>query len=140
LNFNKPNNDGTQTLEYYKIAPQINFEFKKRNPRQFNSFNLNYQFVNIIEEVANYDRDSDGNPFFTLDFEDYYVNNLTFSLKSKHPINPFLVTVNTQQSINFVKLNLEANYRFSYRKPKTGLDIRLFVGRFLYNDNASSRF
>jgi hypothetical protein len=140
LNFNKPNNDGTQALEYYKIAPQINFEFKKRNPRQFNSFNINYQFVNIIEEVANYGRDTDGNAFYTLDFDDYYVNNLSLILKSKHPINPFLVTVNTQQSINFVKLNLEANYRFAYRKPKTGLDIRLFVGRFLYNDNASGRF
>ncbi|TXB67050.1 M1 family metallopeptidase [Vicingus serpentipes] len=140
LNFNKPNNDEIQALEYYKIAPQINFEFKKRNPRQFNSFNINYQFVNIIEEVANYDRDADGNAFYTLDFEDYYVNNLSFILKSKHPINPFLVTVNTQQSTNFVKLNLEANYRFAYRKPKTGLDIRLFVGRFLYNNNASIRF
>ena len=140
LNFEKPNSSVTQSLKYYKLSPQINIDFRKRRERQFKQYFLNYEFATIFEEVANYKRNTEGKVYFDLNIEQFYVNNLTFGLKSKNPINPYLVTANVQQSIDFVKVNIEANYKFAYRKKGTGLDLRFFVGRFLYNDNASSRF
>ena len=140
LSFDQPNSSSQQALEYYKFAPQVNITFKKRRARQFNSTFLSLQNINIYEEHANYSRDANGAAFYTLNFENYYVNNVIFGIENKHPINPFKVTTNLQQSSDFVKLNLEAHYRFSYQKQGTGLDLRFFVGRFLYNDNASSRF
>ncbi len=140
LIFNKPNSSSEQALEYYKFVPQINIEFKKRRARQFTSTYLSLQNVNIFEEHANYFRTNDGKVDYTINIEDYYVNNITLGITSKHPINPFNVTGNIQQSKDFVKLNFEANYRFAYKKQGTGLDLRFFVGRFLYNDDASSRF
>jgi hypothetical protein len=140
LNFEKPNSSVTQSLEYYKLSPQINIDFRKRRERQFKQYFLSYEFINIFEEVASYKRNSEGKVYYDLRFERYYVNNLKVGLKSKNPINPYQVSLNVQQSIEFVKINLEANYKFAYRKKGTGLDLRFFVGRFLYNDNASSRF
>jgi len=140
LSFDKPNSSSQQALEYYKFSPQINITFKKRRARQFNTTFLNIQNVNIYEEQASFDRDANGNALYTLNFDNYYVNNLVMGIQNKHPINPFGVTANIQQAKDFVKLNLEAHYRFSYKKRGTGLDFRFFVGRFLYNDDASNRF
>src|SRR5690606_40300480 len=41
-----------------------------------------------------------------------------------------------------LKLNVEANYSFAYKKHGTGLHFRFFVGRFLYNrdEQLNSRF
>jgi len=140
LNFNKPNSSETQSLEYYKLSPQVNIDFRKRRQRQYNQYFMSYEFVNIFEEVANYKRDANGNVNYNLSFDRFYVNNLKFGLRSKNPINPYFVTANIQQAVDFVKVNLEANYRFTYKKKGTGLDLRFFVGRFLYNDKASSRY
>lgn len=140
LNFEKPTSSATQSLQYYKVSPQVNIDFKKRRARQFKQYFLNYEFANIFEEVADFKRNPEGKVYYNLHFEKYYVNNLTVGLRSKNPINPYLVTANIQQSIEFVKVNLEANYKFAYRKKGTGFDLRFFVGRFLFNDHASSRF
>lgn len=140
LNFEKPNSTATQSLEYYKLAPQINIDFRKRRERQFKQYFLSYEFVNIFEELADFKKNSEGKVYYDLRFERYYVNNFKVGLRSKNPINPYQVTANVQQSVDFVKINLEAYYKFAYRKKGTGLELRFFVGRFLYNDDASSKF
>lgn len=135
-------NIGNQELKYYKLTPKLEIEFKKKRARQFNRTFFSYEFVNIIEETTDFRKDELGNNVSFVNNENFYINNVTFGIQSKHPINPFLVTANVQQHQDFVKLNLTANYRFAYKKPQTGLDIRLFIGRFLYNKDevANSRF
>ena len=135
-------NSGNTILEYYKVAPSITFDFKKKRSRQFTSMYLKFTNYNILEEVNNYSRDINGNNIANLEIESFYINSLVYGLKSKHPINPYVVTAEIQQADGFLKLNLTANYHFAYPRKKTGLDIRFFVGRFLLNDdvNANSRF
>ena len=129
LRFNTDQNiKGIEVLEYYKITPTIKFIFKKKRARQHNSIFFSIENINIYEEKANY-----SNGAYKVDLENYYLNRFTLGIISKHPINPFDVKAVIQQTDNFVKLDLTANYHFEYKKHNTGLDIRFFVGRFLYN-------
>ncbi len=131
LRFNtNQNSTGREVLEYYKIAPSIKFTFKKKRERQYNTAFFSIKSNSIAEEKANY-----SNQIYTVELENYYVNQFTLGVKSKHPINPFDVTAQLQQAKEFIKLDLTANYHFAYRKKGTGLDVRFFVGRFLNNND-----
>lgn len=141
LRFNTQQNEkGREVLEYYKISPSIEFTFKKRRARQFSQAYIKIENINIFEENAIYTMNTEGINEYEIDVSDYYVNRLTLGIENSHPINPFTASAIIKQAENFVKLDLEANYHFAYKKHKTGLDIRIFIGRFLYNDNASNRF
>jgi hypothetical protein len=141
LRFNtQQNSKGREVLEYYKVKPTIEFTFKKKRARQFSQAYIKMENMNILEEKANYSLNNEGVYTYDIDIENYYVNRLTVGVVNSHPINPFTGSVIIEQSDDFIKLNLEANYHFAYKKKKTGLDIRIFIGRFLMNDNANNRF
>lgn len=141
LRFNtQQNSKGREVLEYYKINPTIEFMFKKKRARQFGQTYIIYENINIFEEKANYSLNDEGVNVYDIDIENYYVNRLTVGIFNSHPINPFTASATIKQADDFIKLNLEANYHFAYKKKKTGLDIRVFIGRFLMNDNANNRF
>ncbi len=140
LSFTKPSSLEHEALQYYKLAPQINIDFKKRKPRQFKQYFLNYEYITIFEQVAQFNKNNEGKVNYTLKLNNFYVNQINFGIRSKNPINPYLATTNIQQAVDFVKISLEAKYKFAYRKNGTGLDLRFFVGRFLYNNNSNSRF
>ena len=63
----------------------------------------------------------------------YYVKKMSFSHRNPREINPYSFGINIEYGEKFVKGALEGNYNLSYRWG-SGLDIRLFTGRFLYND------
>lgn len=141
LRFNtKQHSKGRDVLEYYKINPTIEFTFKKKRARQFSQAFIKLENINIIEEKANYSLNDEGINVYDIDMENYYINRLTLGIKNTHPINPFTANVVVQQANDFIKLDLEANYHFAYKKHKTGLDIRIFLGRFILNDNTNGRY
>jgi hypothetical protein len=68
----------------------------------------------------------------------YYVKKLAFIHSNGRTLNPYDCMVSVEQGQvqgkePFVKAQVEANYKVSYRRGR-GLDIRFFAGRFLYND------
>ncbi|MCO6498994.1 MAG: M1 family metallopeptidase [Vicingus serpentipes] len=128
-------NYNPQPLEYYKIAPSISFDIKKKRARQFHSFNVSFTNFNIFEEKANYYRNGLGEYDYKIELEKFYINSLKLSITNKQPINPFDAKIELQQANHFIKMNLLTNYRFSYKKEKTGFDIRFFAGKFLSNND-----
>ncbi len=128
-------NIANHSFAYYKIAPELNIKFKKRYATQFNQKYFKYRYLSITEEQAIYTTDNLLNKQFSTKNTSYYINDFNLGVTNKHPINPFSANLNIQQSNTFVRLNLTAKYRFAYKRPKTGLAIRFFVGRFLYNKN-----
>lgn len=136
-------NYGEQQLKYYKLNPRVEIDFKKKRARQFTSTFFSYEFVNIFEEKTDFSkRDENGQVLYEDTMNYFYINNIRGGIRSKHPINPFSLVGNVQQHKDFVKLNVEANYSFAYKKHGTGLHFRFFVGRFLYNrdEQLNSRF
>lgn len=134
------NSSGKEILEYYKITPTVEFSFKKKRARQFSQVYMRIENINLYEEQANYSMDIDSNYTYAIDIDNYYVNRLTLGIENTHPINPFTASAVIQQTEDFIKLDLTANYHFAYKKSKTGLDIRIFLGRFITNNNADNRF
>ncbi|MBL4594456.1 MAG: M1 family metallopeptidase [Flavobacteriales bacterium] len=127
------NSSGKEVLEYYKITPTIKFTFKKKRARQHSSIFFLIENINLYEEEQIWKRTQAGKNEYQIELDNYYVNRFTIGINSSHPINPFNVNAVIQQADNFVKLDLTANYHFAYKKHKTGLDVRIFIGRFLYN-------
>lgn len=141
LRFNtQQNSKGREVLEYYKITPSIEILFKKKRARQFGQVYFRAENINLYEEKANYNLNDQGINEYDVDLEDYYVNRFTIGIKNTHPINPFDVNAVIQQTTDFVKLDLTANYHFAYKKRGTGFDVRIFLGRFLYNDYTNNKF
>lgn len=136
------NASGTEFLEYYKIAPSINFIFNKKRARQHHSYFFSIKNNNIIEEEQIWIRQIDGSNNYKVELSNYYINQFTLGINNTHPINPFDITVEVLQSASFVKLDITTNYHIAYRKKETGFDIRFFAGSFLNNEDAdlNSRF
>ncbi|MDB4534453.1 M1 family metallopeptidase, partial [Vicingaceae bacterium] len=136
LRFNTDQNStGREILEYYKVAPSAKFTFKKKRERQQTTFFLSLKNISIFEEKANFN-----NQIYNVELENYYVNQIILSANNTNLLNPYSANLELQQSDNFIKLNLTANYHIAYKKKKTGFDIRVFAGRFLSNNNADSKF
>jgi hypothetical protein len=136
LRFNTNQNPiGKEILECYKIAPSATFTVKKKRERQQSTFFISIKNNIIIEEKANF-----SNQIYKVELENYYVNQLSVSIKNQHFITPYTANIEIQQSADFVKLNLTANYHIAYKRNNTGFDIRIFAGKFLSNSNADRRF
>jgi hypothetical protein len=131
---------GREILEYYKLTPRLSLKFKKKRARQFSQGYVTIENINIFEEKSNYALNQDSVNVYTIDVEDFYVNRLTLGIINKHPINPFHARAVFQQTDDFVKMDLTLDYHFAYRRHKTGLDIRIFLGRFLQNNYTDARF
>jgi len=128
-------NYGSQELAFYKIAPSVQFDFKKKRARQFASYSILLTNYNIFEEKTQFDRVTKSS---SVALENFYVNSLILKVKSKHPINPYQAQLEIQQADQFVKINFTANYKFAYKKPKTGFDIRVFIGGFAQNNDTKN--
>lgn len=123
-----------------RIAPKIDFELKKKDERSPIKQNIIIRSLNIWEDRFQFIITRD-QWFNVMRDKNYYsINNLIYKLDNKHVLHPYSVTIDAQQHETFVRSSITANYRFPYKKKKKGIDIRMFAGKFLYNDNASTRF
>ncbi len=134
------NSTGIEIMEYYKIAPSAKFTLKKKRERQFHTILFTLKNNNLFEEEQVWTKQEDGTNKYNLEISNYYVNQFNLEIRNTHPINPYNANLELQQSDNFVKLNLTANLHVAYKKNKTGLDIRIFSGRFLRNNNTDRLF
>ena len=134
-----------QALHYYRIAPEVSLNFRKKNPRSFVSTALKLRHINVRKQQPKgpcpqgYNCSKRG-----LNAESYYVNELSFLLDFAHPIFPSDVKLSLQQGKDFVLSTLEANRFFSYNIGKKGFSARAFAGAFLHNNTlqnpAQARF
>ncbi len=135
---------------YYRLAPQLSFELRKKTARSPVSQNINIKLVSIFQESAILTRDTfpdaplvyEGN-----ETENWNVLQVGYSYQNSNAINPFGINVGFEflpdgldtsdpfdRDNTYAKVSLEANYRYVYNEGK-GIDFRLFTGAFLYNAN-----
>jgi hypothetical protein len=63
-----------------------------------------------------------------------------YQLEKNGMVNPFNVSVSFESGKSFQKTSLEFNYRYSYIGKNSGLDMRLFAGAMLKDNNADPFF
>lgn len=129
-------NDPLERLNFYKIQPEVIFELKKKHLRNPVKQTIRIRQANITREVAVKQTDL-VTPVFHYDSAYAAINDFTYTWANSRKIHPFNISVNVQQGQEFVKSSVTANYHISFRKRKKGLDIRLFAGKFLGNNDLS---
>ncbi len=121
------------TNYYTKIAPGINFEFKKSKPTSPYSHKLGYRYVNILKEFSNYSSDATL-PVQNLPFRDnftYGVHDVLYQFSKNDALFPFTAKVNFQTGNDVQKLSVNFNQKI-YVNAKKYFEVRAFAGYMLY--------
>jgi hypothetical protein len=126
-------NDEHLVTNYNKIAPYINFEFKKKNLRSPITQNVIYRSILIGKEIETW-------PKYTfaevtrplIQIQNTLIHSLSYKLKNDRTIDPFNITVNAQLIDEMSKASVTANYFVSLPKNKK-VHFRLFAGKMFHN-------
>ncbi|HEY1040113.1 MAG TPA: M1 family metallopeptidase [Bacteroidia bacterium] len=122
------------SLNYNKIAPFINFIFKKKNLRSPISQNLTYRAVMLSNESFEYYLTKSGDYEPSRTWSNYLVNDITYKLDNKRAINPFSVAANYQSARGMDKVSLTANYYVTLKNRKA-FQFRFFGGKMFSNSS-----
>lgn len=126
-------NEPLEQLNFYKVQPELMLELRKKRLNSSIRQIIQTRHVNITKEVAVGDF-SFSPPLLHYDSNYVSINDFTYVFGNNRKINPYSISLNIQQEISFVKSSLTANYHVTFRKRKKGLNIRLFIGKFLDNE------
>ena len=126
---------------FYKITPELKFEFKNKDYRSFNSNYLTLRSVNVVEEYSTVNQ-----------FNQF--NEIGYSFSHAHTLNPFWLDVNVQYGMlkedegngytndkgDFLKAWLVANQRIEYNSKGKEISIRFFAGKYFTNTTNNGRY
>ncbi len=116
-------------LSYQKYSGYVNFVFRKRIPKAKIRHNIEASIHWVKKEYPEYLNYAEEYNIAT--FENLYLN-LNQIYEHKRTFNPFKIQYNIEGSTDYLKANIIGNYKITYNHPKKGLDMRLFLGKFLY--------
>ncbi|MFA6923947.1 MAG: M1 family metallopeptidase [Bacteroidales bacterium] len=115
-------------LKYYKIEPEFLFVFKKRIPTSDYTHSLKLRNINITKDVFVWNGDEKE---MEKKQQELMFNEIIYSFENSNSLHPYVLSLKTQQNVDFIKSSLEFKYRLTYNKKKKGLDLRFFAGAFL---------
>ncbi len=128
-------------LNFNKVAPELNIEFKMKDPRSPFSHSLRYRNINIFKDYykGNYEF---ATPIYSRDPIYLNFNDLTYRFSKFNAIQPVDVLVNIQDGgervlepktiiDKMIKLSLTANYSYNFKGRNKGIDVRFFAGTFV---------
>ena len=117
-------------LNYYKIAPYIRLELKKKDPlshiTQFITYSSTYLFTDSLDTRVLQTFVTAGPVKKTTTS---FVNQLNYDLTNKRVIDPFDFHMNLQHTATMAKISATFNYKITVGK-KHSIDIRVFAGTF----------
>jgi len=146
-------NDDARTGNFYKINPGMDIRFKKNNARSKidRYLNLNSSLISETEKVICttcntltsepvYSDDINYGLFSKINF--LYTNNKTLSLQSiftevEHGIDPMAAGSFMN---DFLKISATWNYKLIYNEKGKSISVRVFSGKFIYNNTISARY
>ncbi len=115
---------------FTKLSPGLFIEMKKKNAKSSLKQTLSIRNINLYK--YNLIRNT-GFEMYEIYNTTVYFNELNYTASNTRLINPYVASIRFEQGEKFVKSSLEANYKFTYKKIKKGLEIRWFFGGFLYD-------
>ncbi len=117
-------------LFYRKYTPYLTFYFRDTYLRNNEKQRLNFRYVAV-------ERDRD--QLNVVDEPDYGVFNARYIYSNPNLVNYFSGYVDYQLSDSFSKISASATYRKLFLNNRQ-LNLRVFAGAFLYNDNTNSDY
>jgi hypothetical protein len=112
--------------------------FRKKNARHRFSHGFGLRYTGIWQDEITYTRtDSVYVRHFVT--SDLHFADLRYFFSHDRILDPFSGNVSLQSGSGYLKGSFEFNYRFSYAKKNKGLDVRLFTGAFLDENESPVR-
>jgi len=131
----QPANEEKITLGFRKIAPFLRFTLKQNNPLgklksyiQFTPFFINENALNFKTIINGPDTTS----VVEKTSANRYLNQLKFVVENNRALYPYNAQLLLEQADGFVRAAFTGNYYFNYSNNKSGLNVRLFAGKFFY--------
>lgn len=119
---------------YTKIAPYVNFDFKKKNEASRYQHRLTYRYVIVDRErFTSFTTSGDSSH---KDFI-YGVHDVLYQFLGDNGLHPFTAKFNYQANSDMQKLFATYTQNFYVSKSKY-FELRLFAGAFLYNNPQGS--
>jgi hypothetical protein len=130
--------DDRPVLRYSRIVPGVHVKFRKKSPRSTLQHSFAFRNISIWQDEINYARiDSSFARNNVTSFLNF--NELSWNVRDQRKLDPYAAQVRLEQGADYMKLAGEFNYRFSYKRPRKGIDVRVFAGGFVYNDISPNR-
>lgn len=124
-------------MDYSKVAPQISFVFRNKEARNPIKHTLLFRSVTVFMDGYNGDY-TFSPPVYSRATTNYTINQLLLTRENARVINPYIVTLDVQQSADFAKASVEAKYSLTFKGKKKSLDMRFFAGTFLSSNSSGT--
>jgi hypothetical protein len=120
-------------LGYDKISLSADLGFTPEKTGSTISNMVSFSHHSVLREVVTYEMKN--NIFIPERDRRYFgFQSATWTLKDRRTLDPYSTSVRVENGDEYMKLQIELNYRFSFAKPTKGLDVRFHFGKFLFND------
>jgi hypothetical protein len=119
------------TNYYNKIAPGINFEFRKKNATSPYTHKLGYRYVAINKEFTNYSVSDSGIVTTFKDNFSYGVHDISYQFTRNDALWPLAARLNVQAGVDVQKVSLTLNQKLYVNATKY-FEVRAFAGKMLY--------
>lgn len=120
-----------QYYHYYKIAPYVEFEIKKKRAtspiQQLIRYTNNNLFTDSLD-AASYPTIAASGPRKKNVYS--FVNSLSYQLANRRAVDPFKLLLNLQHTAAMAKVSATFHYQVSFTK-RYFMEIRAFAGAFL---------
>lgn len=123
---------------YIKIAPSLNFTFKKPEHTSPVTRTLQLKAYGINEQYFNYVQDARDSTIPQLKNQQLFYGLINYTHRNERTFNPFNYSGTAQFGQNFIKLMAEMNIRVDYFVKNKSLYIRAFAGKFFNLNNVAS--
>lgn len=117
-------------MNFNKLAPELNIEFKKKTLRGPISNKIRYRNISIIKDFykAQYEFHP---PIYSRDTFNFNFNELTYKFSNNNTITPYGFSINVLEGQHILKTSLTFNYSYKFKKKNKSFDVRLFAGTFI---------
>lgn len=132
-------NSELPNVNFNKLAPQVEIEFRKKHPRRALKHSIRLRQVCMWKEFAVRDMNL-VTPTYSYDTTNININDFTYLISNKRKIDPYTVSLNFQGGEGMMKTSLTATYEMTLKKKKQGIALRFFAGKMLETSNDGNYF
>lgn len=138
-----PSEETNKFLKYYALNPEISLELGSKGESGEKFVHLLDLRSHVIfkQEVEYAFSEADSTIEAEQVLDKFYANQLAYTFKRRDPNYPMSVSLTLEQTREFVKtwVELKSFIRYGFRDHFTGIQLRYFMGGFLYR-NPDTRF
>jgi len=119
-------------MGFHKLVPTLRYTLANKYAKSSMKKYIQWKTFFITETGIRFQRDTIlQKDIITYPKSNRYLNQLSLVVENSRALYPYNVSFVAEQSKQFVRLSLTANYFFNFAKGG-GLDFRFFAGKFFY--------